>query len=68
MIALVLVYCLVADGSVCMEKRPVLSEELTPEACMMTAQKYAIPFVAEHPQWRLAGWRCEVNVPRQDES
>ncbi len=68
MIALVLVYCLVSDGSVCMEKRPVLEGELTPEACLMTAQKYAVAFVAEHPQWRFAGWRCEMDVPRQDQS
>jgi hypothetical protein len=31
---------------------------------MMNAQSRAQQFLRLHPQWRLAGWRCEVNKPR----
>jgi hypothetical protein len=66
MIELVLVYCLVADAKTCVEKRPVFEEELTQQVCLMDAERYAIAYVNEHPEWRLAGWRCEIGVPRQD--
>ena len=38
----------------------------TQQVCLMDAERYAIAYVNEHPEWRLAGWRCEIGVPRQD--
>jgi len=61
-IQLVLVYCLVASANTCIE---ALEQPLTPFACMMNAQFVARQYVTEHPEWRLASWRCEVNVPAQ---
>jgi len=33
---------------------------------MMTAQFVAQQYVRDHPDWRMAGWRCEMNVPRRN--
>lgn len=65
MIQMVLVFCLIANASTCVEKRQAFEQQLTPFACMMNAQKVAQQYLAEHPAWRLSGWRCELNVPRQ---
>jgi hypothetical protein len=66
MIELVLVYCLISDSHTCIEKRPAFEVEMTPQSCLMDAERYAIDYVEAHPEWRLAGWRCEIDVPRQD--
>ena len=65
-IQLVIVYCLIANAANCMEARPAFERPLTPMSCMMNAQLLAQQYVAEHPEWRLARWRCELNVPRQN--
>ncbi|HLY55186.1 MAG TPA: hypothetical protein VKS60_06495 [Stellaceae bacterium] len=64
MIELVLVYCMVADPTRCMEQRPVFEDPLTPVSCMMTAQKVAVDYVNEHPQWQFSRWRCEIDKPK----
>jgi hypothetical protein len=61
--ALVLVFCLQSSPGSCVEQRPV--ETLPPLACIMQAQQYAANWLADHPKWMLARWRCERNVPRQ---
>ncbi len=63
MSALVLVFCLQAAPASCVEQRP--TENLAPLACVMRAEQYAAGWLAEHPKWRLARWRCEQNIPRQ---
>lgn len=65
MIQLVIVYCLIAHSETCVEARPAFEQPLTPMSCMMNAQFVAQQYVDQHPQWRLAGWRCEMNVPRR---
>lgn len=65
MVQLVLVYCLVANGSVCSEQRPVLEDMMSLSGCMMGAQQIAATYVAEHPQWFLSRWRCEIGKPRE---
>jgi hypothetical protein len=66
MIELVLVYCLSADTTSCIEKRLPMEDFPTPAACTMGAQLRAQEYLADHPKYMLKGWRCEVNVPRQD--
>ena len=61
---MVLVYCLVAHPDKCTEQRPVFEEPLTGMACMMGAQQAAQQYVAEHPEWQLARWRCEIDKPK----
>jgi len=63
MTALVLVFCLQAAPEACMEQRPV--DDLSLRACLTRGQDYASAWLAEHPNWHLARWRCEHNVPRQ---
>jgi hypothetical protein len=66
MIVLVLVYCLSADAKTCMEKRLPAEDFATPAECTMGAQMKAQQYLAEHPQYVLKRWRCEVDVPQQE--
>lgn len=65
MVQLVIVYCLIANAQTCVERRPTFERPLTQIACMMTAQEVGEQYVNTHPEWRLAGWRCEINLPVQ---
>lgn len=64
MTALVLVFCLQASPSSCVEQRPI--EGLPPLACIVHAQEYAANWLADHPKWMLARWRCEHNIPHRE--
>jgi hypothetical protein len=65
MVELVLVYCMLGHASVCKEQRPVFEDPLTLMSCMMNGQKTGAEYVRDHPLWKLASWRCEVNKPSQ---
>ena len=65
MIEMVLVYCLVAHPEQCVEERPVFEEPLSSMACMMSAQRVGVQYVEDHPEWQLAKWRCEIDVPQK---
>jgi hypothetical protein len=65
MIDLVIVYCLTADQTKCVEKRDPYTSYPDPVACMVSAELSAQSYLEEHPKWRLARWRCEVDVPKQ---
>ena len=64
MVQLVLVYCMIANASICTEKRPVFEQPLSLMSCMTSGEQTAATYVEEHPQWRLAKFRCEVGVPQ----
>lgn len=66
MIELVLVYCLRADATHCVERRDPLTEYLSVSACTTQAETMAGRYLAGHPKWMLAGWRCEIDKPQQD--
>jgi hypothetical protein len=51
MIELVVVYCLAADSTHCVEKRDPATSYGDPVACMMSAQLSAQAYLAEHPKW-----------------
>jgi hypothetical protein len=63
MTALVLVFCLQSSPNSCVEQRPL--EDMAPLVCLVRAQEYAATWLADHPKWRLARWRCEHNIPRE---
>jgi hypothetical protein len=63
MVQLVLVYCMIANASICTEKRPVLEQPLSLMSCMTSGEQTAAMYLEEHPQWRMATFRCEVGVP-----
>jgi hypothetical protein len=66
MIELVIIYCLATDQKNCVEKRNPFDSFGDPVACMVSAQMYAQQYLEEHPKWRLARWKCEVDVPDQE--
>jgi hypothetical protein len=66
MIELVLVYCLSTAPDRCMERREVREPVGSPIECTIKAQAIAQEYVAEHPRFRLSGWRCEVDKPREN--
>jgi hypothetical protein len=66
MIEMVLVYCLISDPAQCIEQRPRFEDELTPAACLMTAQQVALEYVKEHPQYHFSRWRCEADKPKSE--
>jgi hypothetical protein len=63
MTALVLVFCLQASPSACVEQHPI--DDIDPVACAFRAEEYAANWLSNHPKWILSRWRCERNVPRQ---
>ena len=65
MIHLVLIYCLVGQGHACVTRRPLLESLSSLSGCMVAAQPIAAAWVAEHPKYRLAKWKCEIDVPEQ---
>jgi hypothetical protein len=64
MLELVIVYCLTANRSACIEQRSPIPSDL-PMSCVLAGQQQGQDYVRWHPQYRMAGWRCEHNVPRQ---
>ncbi len=63
MVQLVLVYCLMADSRACVEKRPMMELPLTAMSCLMDAEPMAADYLREHPAYKLASFRCEINKP-----
>ena len=64
MVQLVLVFCMLASPNSCKEERPML-EGMTLSRCMVQSQQIASTWLADHPNWSLARWRCENNIPKQ---
>ena len=61
LVQLVLVYCLAAEPSRCVEQRPVPEQPgLGLTACMAGAQPAAARWLADRPDYVLARVRCEV--------
>ena len=65
MIELVLVYCLATEPDRCLERREVREQVGSPIECALKAQTTGQSYVVSHPNYRLSGWRCEVDRPRE---
>ncbi len=65
MIELVLVYCLATSPDRCLERREPLEPPMSLIACSLSAQTMALDYVRSHPAYRLKGWRCEIDKPRE---
>jgi hypothetical protein len=63
MVQLVVVYRVIANANVRTEKRPVFELPLSLMSCITTGERTAATYLDEHPEWRLAKFRCEVGVP-----
>jgi hypothetical protein len=66
MIELVVIYCLRADPTQCVERREAMTDYASVAACTGQAQVVAREYLAGHPRWMLKGWRCEIDKPRED--
>ena len=66
MIELVVVYCLMAEPSRCEDRRDPLTTYDSVEACLSQAEIVAGRYLAGHPKWHLARWRCEIDKPAED--
>ena len=65
MIELVLVYCLNASPDRCLERREALVPPANMMSCTIRAQTTAQEYLEMHPLYRLAGFRCEQDKPRE---
>ncbi len=65
MIELILVYCLSNAPDRCLERREALDHVGSAIECTMRAQNVAQAYIQSHPAYRLKGWRCEVDTPRE---
>lgn len=66
MIELVIVYCLSADPTHCIEQRDPFADFDSIGDCNDRAELVATQYLAGHPKWKLQRWRCEIDKPRED--
>jgi hypothetical protein len=58
MIDLVVLACTLANPSACQEYHLLFQSSGSLQSCMMQAQPTLAQWVAEHPKYRVARWRC----------
>ena len=66
MATLILIFCLSSDQTHCVEQRPIYEEPLSMTTCMIRGQFAGAEYVRDHPEWRLAEWRCAIGLPRRE--
>ncbi|HKM62159.1 MAG TPA: hypothetical protein VJY39_06685 [Acidisphaera sp.] len=57
-VELIVLACNLADPSACKEYHLMFQSAGSLRACMMQAQPYLAQWVGEHPDVRVAKWRC----------
>ncbi|HYB09109.1 MAG TPA: hypothetical protein VEJ16_05530 [Alphaproteobacteria bacterium] len=65
MVQIVFVFCLLASPAQCQEQRSPSGAQSVME-CVMDAQRLAQFWLADHPEWSLARWRCEGGAPPEN--
>ena len=58
MFELVFVACVIAAPETCEERSLAYVGRTDSFRCMVTAPQYLAGWVEEHPDWRIASWRC----------
>ena len=66
MIVLIFPLCSLSRPDDCGEKRLQFAETMSPMQCAMAAQPYLAQFVVEHPDYRVARWRCAYAAREQE--
>jgi hypothetical protein len=64
LVNLVVLLCSLVNPNACAEKRFALDTDGSLKACMIQAQPYLAHYIGDHPDQRVAGWRCVY--PDQD--
>lgn len=69
-VEMIMIYCLSADPSQCVERRPAPSEDMQPTmmSCMIEAQPTAAAFLRDHPGYVLKTVRCRVGNRAPDQA
>ena len=57
MIELLFIACMANDATACQEQS-LIYQDLTPMACVMAAQPELAKWAQEHPNFRIASWKC----------
>ncbi len=58
MLVLIMTVCALAAPARCHEARLQFAQEVSPMQCIMGAQPYIAQWASEHPDMRVARWRC----------
>jgi hypothetical protein len=57
-VVLIVLVCSIVNPGVCSEKQFLLESSGTLKSCVMEAQPYLAAWIGEHPNQRIASWRC----------
>jgi hypothetical protein len=57
-VVLIAMVCSILDPTACSEKRFLLETNGSLRSCVMEAQPYLAAWIGEHPNSRIASWRC----------
>jgi hypothetical protein len=66
MIELLFVACLSTAPDQC-QQRSLLFTDISPMTCMMGAQPELAKWTETHPRFRVAGWKCRLVDPSEQE-
>jgi hypothetical protein len=58
LVDLIILVCSLANPADCSERHLLFEAHGSLKACMMEAQPYLAQWVGEHPNERIARWRC----------
>lgn len=58
LVDLIVLACTLANPSVCREYHLLVQSSGSLRACMMQAQPYLAQWIGDHPNLRVARWRC----------
>lgn len=59
MVDLIVLLCSLANPSVCQERHMLFESHGSLETCMREAQPYLAQWIGEHPDLRVARYRCD---------
>jgi hypothetical protein len=57
-VVLIVLVCSIVNPRDCSEKHFLLQESGSLKSCVMQAQPYLAAWIGEHPNDRIASWRC----------
>lgn len=64
MIEIVLSVCLISSPATCKDvSLNYMGDQVTPQQCMFRGQVAISQWIAGHPKWRIAKWKC--GTPRE---
>ena len=59
MIDLILSVCMLSDPNACKEQHLYYESRGSLAQCMMLSMPYVAEWAGEHPDWKVASWKCQ---------